>query len=77
MSKSERNAQIQAATELFLMNGGKIKTVPAKKIKTKIVCHGKMKAANTNGGSMPTFRISSLYQQGDNSVEALNLQLSK
>ena len=67
MSKSEKNAKIQAATELFLMNGGKINVIPPKKVKVRVTCSGRMKSANTGGGLAPVFRISSLYQQGDNS----------
>ena len=75
MTKAERNAQIQAATELFLMNGGQIKVIPAKKIKVKVTCHGHMKTSNTGGGDLPRFSISSLYLQGDNSGETINAQL--
>jgi hypothetical protein len=67
MTKSERNAQIQAATELFLMNGGKINVIPPKKVKVRVTCSGRMKSANTGGGDAPKFNISSLYFQGDNS----------
>jgi hypothetical protein len=67
MTKSERNAQIQAATELFLMNGGKINVIPPKKVKVRVTCSGRMKSANTGGGNAPKFNISSLYFQGDNS----------
>ena len=73
MTKTERNAQIQAATELFLMNGGKINVIPPKKVKVKVTCSGRMKAANTGGGDLPKFNISSLYFQGDNS-EVSNAQ---
>ena len=74
MTKSERNAQTQAAIEAFLLNGGQIKTVPAKKVKVKVTCHGRMKSANTGGGDVPKFNISSLYFQGDNSGETVNAQ---
>jgi hypothetical protein len=67
MTKSEKNAQIQAATELFLMNGGKINVIPPKKVKVRVTCSGRMKSANTGGGDAPKFNISSLYFQGDNS----------
>ena len=67
MSKSEKNAKIQAATELFLMNGGKINVIPPKKVKVRVTCSGRMKSANTGGGDAPKFNISSLYFQGDNS----------
>ena len=67
MTKSERAAQTQAAIEQFLLQGGQIKQIPAKKIRVKSTCHGRMKAANTGGGEMPKFNISSLYFQGDNS----------
>jgi len=67
MTKSEKSEQLKAATELFLLNGGKIKVIPPTNVKVKVVCRGSMKTANTGGGSLPTFRISSLYFQGDNS----------
>ena len=67
MTKAERAAQTQAAIEQFLLQGGQIKQVPAKKIRVKSTCHGRMKTANTGGGEMPKFNISSLYFQGDNS----------
>ena len=67
MTKAERAAQTQAAIEQFLLNGGKIQQVPAKKTRIKVMCHGRMKAANTGGGDAPKFNISSLYFQGDNS----------
>jgi hypothetical protein len=67
MTKSEKNAKIQAATELFLMNGGKINVIPPKKVKVRVTCSGRMKSANTGGGDAPKFNISSLYFQGDNS----------
>jgi len=67
MSKLEKNAKIQAATELFLMNGGKINVIPPKKVKVRVTCSGRMKSANTGGGDAPKFNISSLYFQGDNS----------
>ncbi len=67
MSKAQRNAQLNAAIEQFLLNGGQIQTVPAKKVKVKVTCHGRMKSANNGGGDAPKFNISSLYFQGDNS----------
>jgi hypothetical protein len=67
MSKSERNAQLNSAIEQFLLNGGQIQTVPAKKVKVRVTCSGRMKSANTGGGDAPKFNISSLYFQGDNS----------
>ena len=68
MTKTEKSAQLNAAIELFLLNGGQIKTIPAKNVKVKVQCSGRMKCANTGGGGdLPRFGISSLYFQGDNS----------
>jgi hypothetical protein len=72
MSKAQRNAQLNAAIEQFLLNGGQIQTVPAKKVKVRVTCSGRMKSANNGGGLAPVFKISSLYFQGDNSEEVSN-----
>lgn len=63
MTKKELREQLLNDTIAFVMNGGQIEEIPAKKIRTKVIVRGKTSRANTAGGDMPTFRISSLYNR--------------
>lgn len=61
MNKAEKNAQIQAAVEAFLLGGGQIKQIPAVNKKIKLMCHGSASNTVIKGGDSPVMRISSLY----------------
>ena len=62
-SKAEIRAQLLNDTLTYVLKGGDIQEIPAQRKKIKITCSGKSARANTAGGSEPTFRISSLYNQ--------------
>ena len=62
MSKAELRSQLNTDTLAFVLKGGQIEEVPAKKTRIKVTCRGK----SSNGfmtSSEPSFNISSIYNR--------------
>ena len=62
MTKAELRAQLLEDTLAFVLKGNSIQEIPDKKVKVKHMVRGK--SSNTtvkSAGSMPEFKISSLY----------------
>ena len=62
MTKKELRAQLLNDTLSFVLQGGQIQEVPAKKTRIKVTCRGR----TSNGfmtSSEPSFNISSIYNR--------------
>ena len=62
MTKAELRAQLLEDTLAFVLKGNVIQEIPAQKTKIKHIVRGKVSnTAAKSAGSMPEFKISSLY----------------
>jgi hypothetical protein len=66
MTKKEIRAQLLNDTLAFVLQGNHIQEIPAVKTKIKHIVRGKSSNTTTKfAGSMPQFKISSLYHTGE------------
>ena len=66
MTKAELRAELLNDTLKFVMQGNAIQEIPAVKTRIKHIVRGKSSnTASKSAGSIPQFKISSLYHTGE------------